>query len=504
MKELHPKILRFVDEYGITDRARNFLSTPHEMFINGRFVAARGANRIDTFEPSTGEVLSNIPLGQDEHVDAVVQAAKSAFEGSWSKVTPADRERILQRIADLVDEHSQTIAEIESIDNGKAVSGAREVDVLGGSALLRYMAGWPTKLEGSTRSVSLDGEHLGFTLLEPVGPVAAIVPWNWPFNMAIWKIAAPLAAGCTVVIKPSELTPLSVLYFADLCTKAGLPDGVLNVVLGDGATVGSRLVRHPDIKKVSFTGSTRVGKIVGAEASGNLKHVTLELGGKSPMIAFKDANIEKLAESTLQSIFFNSGQVCSAGSRLYIHESIYEETLDAVARVATGLKIAPGLDPDCDMGPVISQKQKESIEAYVELARKEGGRIVCGGNPIDGRGFFVGPTLIADTNNEMRVVQEEIFGPVLVAQSFTSEADALALANDNAYGLAASIWTNDISKAIDATKRLQAGTVWVNNHDLVDVSLPFGGVKDSGIGKDLGPEQLRQYLNTKTALITVL
>lgn len=495
------KVKNYLDQYGVTAAAQVFLAQSQRMFIGGEWVDAALGERIEVIEPTTGRLLTSIPAGTTDDVDMAVTAATDALHGEWGGFSAADREKILWRIADLVEENAQILAEIETVNAGKAIEGCLAVDVAGSVDLLRYMAGWPTKIEGATRSVSVGGDHFACTIKEPVGVVGAIVPWNWPLNMAIWKIAAPLAAGCSLVVKPAQQTSLSLLYFVELCEKAGLPKGALNVVTGSGSRIGGHLAAHPGVRKVSFTGSTPVGRTVGATAVKNLAHCTLELGGKSPMVVFEDADIDRVVAATQQSIFFNAGQVCSGGSRLYVHQSIYDDVIEAVAGRAAKMKIAPGLDPQCEVGPVINQTQFDSILEYIQIGKDEGARLVCGGEAVSGEGYFIRPTVFADCDNQMRIVQEEIFGPVLVVIPFETEEQAIHLANDNEYGLAASVFTKDISRALRLTRRLEAGTVWVNTHDVIDTNLPFGGFKNSGIGKDLGPEQLDHFLETKTVWI---
>ena len=496
------QVSALLDTYGVTDRTRKFLASEKRHYINGEFVS--GTAGIEVLEPCTGGVLAQVPSGDSDEVEAAVQAARHAFgDGEWSRWTPVQRERVLMKLADLVEANLQTVAEIESLDAGKAIEGCKAVDIQGSIDLLRYMGGWATKIDGATRPVSAPGEHFSYTLKQPVGVVAAIVPWNWPFNMAIWKLAAPLAVGCTVVLKPAQLTPLSMLFFAELCQEAGLPPGALNIVTGRGSTLGDQLTRHPGVDKVSFTGSTEVGVGVGKAAMENVNHVTLELGGKSPMIVFDDADVQRVVDATQQSVFFNTGQVCSAGSRLYVQREIYQETVTAIAERADAMVVGPSLDPATEMGPAISAGQKASVLEYIAIGKQEGARVVCGGEDPGDRGYFLQPTLLADCDNSMRVVQEEIFGPVLVAIPFDTEEEALRLANDNIYGLAASVFTRDISRAHRLVPKIESGTVWINTHDMIDSNTPFGGVKLSGIGKDLGPEQLEHFLETKAVWVAL-
>ena len=485
-----------LDTFGATERTRLFLASEKGHFIGGEWVF--GDPSMSTLDPSSGGIISQLPAGDKSMVDSAVASARTAFDdGEWSTWTPIQRERVLTRLADLVERDLQTLAEIESLDAGKAIAGCKEVDIGGSIDVLRYMAGWATKIDGATRSVSVPGDHFAFTLKEPIGVVGAVVPWNWPFNMAIWKLAAPLAAGCSVVLKPAQLTPLSILYFAGLCQEAGLPPGALNIVLGKGSVVGDALVNHAGINKVSFTGSTPVGIDVGKAAINNLNPVTLELGGKSPMVAFADADIQRIVDATQQSVYFNTGQVCSAGSRIYIERPIYDAVVDAIATRARSMIVGPVLDENTEMGPAISAAQKASVLDYIALGVSEGARLVCGGEDPGGEGYYLQPTLFADCDNTMRIVQEEIFGPVLVAIPFDTEEEAISLANDNIYGLAASVFTQDVSRAHRVLRKLDAGTVWVNTHDMIDANTPFGGTKQSGFGKDLGPEQLDHYIETK-------
>jgi phenylacetaldehyde dehydrogenase len=498
----HPMIHQLMEEFGVTQECREFLAAEPQQYINGRFTNGQASGRIDSIEPSTGHLLTTIASGTVEDVDDAVAAARAALDsGPWAAMKPNERQGLLLRLADLIEEHAQTIGEIETLDNGKALGPCIEMDVLGGADLLRYMAGFTTKIHGETRQVSTPGDHVAWTVRQPIGVVGAIVPWNWPFNMALWKISAPLAAGCTIVVKPAQQTSLSMLYFARLCEEAGLPPGVFNVVTGRGSTIGNALASHPDVSKVSFTGSTPVGRQVGAAAGEALSPVTLELGGKSPMVVFDDADPAAVAAAMRWSVFFNAGQVCSAGTRLYAQRGIYEQVLEEAVKLANSMKLAPGLDPECDMGPVISGGARDGIRDYIERGIAEGARIVCGAHQIEGDGYFVPPTVLAVENNDATVMQEEIFGPVLVAMPFDTEEEAIALANDNIYGLAASVWTRDISRAMRCVNAIEAGTVWVNAHDLVDSAIPFGGFKQSGFGKDLGPEQLDHFLKTKAVWI---
>ncbi|SEK34568.1 phenylacetaldehyde dehydrogenase [Colwellia chukchiensis] len=501
---MNKDLQHFITQFPVTEHTKRFLAQKQQMYIGGEFCSAQSGNVYEVIEPCTAGLLAQVPDASIADVDLAVAAAKSSFTDSpWSRMKPNERERLLLRLADVIEQHSQTLAELESLDAGKAISGCKAVDIDGSIDVLRYMAGWSTKIAGSTKNVSVEGDHFAYTLKQPVGVVAAIVPWNWPFTMAIWKMAAPLALGCTIVLKPSPLTPLSMLYFAELCQQAGIPKGVVNIVTGSSVEVGSHLVSHPDVDKVSFTGSTQVGKLVGQAAMQNITPVTLELGGKSPMVVFNDADIDKVVAATQQSIFFNTGQVCSAGSRLYVQKELYPQVVDAVVQRVQAMNIGMSLDPNCDVGPVISKTQLDTVLSYIEKGKQEGAKVVCGGAALDGQGYYLQPTVFADCHNDMEIVQKEIFGPVLVVIPFDSEEQALSLANDNIYGLAASVFTQDISRAQRMIKNLEAGTVWVNTHDLVDSCTPFGGVKQSGFGKDLGVEQLAYFLKTKAVWIEV-
>jgi phenylacetaldehyde dehydrogenase len=482
----------------------HFDGSPRKLYINGDFVDAAAGETFETLDPATGEVLAEVARGEAEDIDRAVRAARKAFEGPWSKLNPSERGRIVHRIGDLIAEHADELAELDSLDNGKPVGVAKAADMALAADLFWYMAGAATRLNGGTISPSVPympgAEFHAYTLREPVGVVGQIIPWNFPLLMAAWKLGPALATGCTIVLKPAEQTPLSALRLAELISAAGVPDGVLNVVTGYGEP-GAALAAHPDVDKVAFTGSTEVGKlIVKAASDSNLKKVSLELGGKSPNIIFSDADIDAAIAGAASGIFFNQGEVCSAGSRLYIQEEQFDRVVDGVSTAAKNIKVGRGLDPETEMGPLVSQEQFERVTGYLNRGAAEGARATVGGSAIDGPGYFVEPTVLVDAHHGNAVVDEEIFGPVIAAMPFSDVDDLARQANDSIYGLAAGVWTRDISTAHKLAKRIKAGTVHLNSYHVFSAELPFGGYKQSGWGREMGAEVLNNYLETKTVV----
>jgi phenylacetaldehyde dehydrogenase len=484
-----------------------FIATPRQLFIDGQWVNAASGKTFDTPNPATGETLAHIAEGDAEDINRAVRAARTAFEaGPWSRMTPSERGRVIWRIGDLILEHTQELAQLESLDNGKPVAVAAAADVPLAADLFHYMAGWATKIEGNTINISvpyMPGANFhSYTLREPVGVVGQIIPWNFPLLMAAWKLGPALATGNVVVLKPAEQTPLTALKLAELIAEAGVPDGVVNVVPGFGETAGAALAAHPDVDKVAFTGSTEVGKLIVQAAAGNLKKVTLELGGKSPNIVFDDADAGAV-EGAASAIFFNHGQCCVAGSRLFVQQDRFDEVVDGVAEIAKSIKLGPGLDMETQMGPLVSDEQFQRVTGYLESGKEAGATAVTGGGRHGEKGYFVEPTVITNTTPDMKIVREEIFGPVVVAAPFQTLDEIAAAANDTTYGLGAGIWTKDISKAHALAKKIRAGTIWVNCYNVFDASLPFGGYKQSGWGREMGHEVLEAYTEVK-AVTTLL
>lgn len=491
----------------LSHAVRQFVQRQHMLLIDGKWSEALSGKTLDVEDPGTGELLTRVAAGEAADVDRAVHAARVAFDtGPWRRrVSPAARSKLLWKLADLMNDHADELAQLESLDNGKPVVFARAVDVLSSIEMVRYYAGWATKFGGETIDVSVPGEWHAYSTRDPIGVVGQIVPWNYPLGMAIWKIAPALAVGCTIVLKPAEQTPLTALRLGELILEAGFPPGVVNVVTGYGETAGAALAAHPQVDKIAFTGSTEVGKLVVKAALGNMKRVSLELGGKSPVIVFPDADIQKAAPALARAAFFNTGQVCSAGTRLYVHEHIYDELVDQVYAEVSGWQIGYGLDADTKMGPLISAGQHARVTGYLEAARNDGATVL-GGAPCKAKqGYFVTPAVLKNTRPTMSVVREEIFGPVLCAMSFRdNEIEQLAaVANDTSYGLAASIWTRDLGVAHKLARRIKAGSVGVNAHSVPDPALPFGGFKQSGWGRERGREALELYTDVKSVTINL-
>ncbi|MEX1147703.1 MAG: aldehyde dehydrogenase family protein [Sphingomonadales bacterium] len=488
--------------------AGKFVSSTRKLLIDGEWVEAQSGKTFATIDPATNREIVQVAEGDAADVDRAARAARRAFaEGAWPALRPSARERLILGLADLIEANADELAELESIDQGKSVMFARHADVAMAVDFMRYMAGWATKIEGSTIDVSMpmvpNAKFFAYAAREPIGVVGQIIPWNFPLLMAAWKIGPALAAGCTVVLKPAEQTPLTALRLGELVMEAGFPKGVVNIITGYGHTAGAALVDHPEVDKIAFTGSTEVGKIIGAAAMKTMKRVSLELGGKSPAIVMADSDLDMAIEGAAQAILFNTGQVCTAGSRLFVERKVFDRVTEGVAEIAKSMKLGPGLDPATQLGPVVSRQQQDRIGGYLKSGVSEGARALCGGGVIDGDGCFVEPTVFVDVKPDMKMVREEIFGPVVVAQPIDDVADIPAMANDTIYGLAASVWSNNLSFVHRLVPKLKAGTVWVNCHNLVDPALPFGGYKQSGLGREMGRAVVELYTETKSVCMAV-
>ena len=475
--------------------AAEFLRKPHQLLIDGHRVPSSSGRTFKSLNPATEEVIATIAEGNEADVDRAVAAARRAFEGPWRTMRAAERGHLLLKWAELLKRHADEIIEIESLDGGKPISATTRQDFPAAIDTLTYYAGWADKITGDV--VPTRDDALTYTMREPVGVVAAIVPWNFPLMIGMWKLAPALACGCTVIMKPAELTSLSALRIGELALEAGIPPGVFNIVTGPGRVVGDALVNHPDVDKVTFTGSPGVGRGIMKGAASNFKRVSLELGGKSANVIFDDANLDAATKAAAAGIFFNAGQVCSAGSRVLVQEGVYDEVVERLAARAKSLRMGDLLDRNTSLGPVISEKQMKSILDYVDIGQNEGASLVTGGERVGKRGYFISPAVFAGVKHEMRISQEEIFGPVVSVIKFRDEADALRIANGTAYSLAAGVWSRDMGRVQRFAKRARAGTVWINTYGYTDVRLPWGGERDSGLGREHGTAAIENFTEPK-------
>jgi aldehyde dehydrogenase (NAD+) len=471
-----------------------------QLFINGTWRAPLSGETYSPINPANEEPVAEVGKGDERDIDAAVAAARKAFdEGPWPRMSPHERGRIVWKLGELIQQNLDEMARLESLCTGKTLFDSGKVEIPFAAEVFRYYAGWASKIHGET--LQLRENAFTFTLRHPVGVVGAIVPWNFPFLLSSWKIAPALAAGNTMVLKPASQTPLTALKFAELCQQAGLPEGVLNVVTGPGGKVGMALVRDPRVDKIAFTGSTDVGKQIMREAAGTLKRLSLELGGKSPNIVFADADMEAAVRGALTGIFYNKGEVCAAGSRLFLEERIHDEFMSKLTERVKGLKVGDPMDKTTRMGPVVSKQQMETVLGYIDAGKREGARLVAGGSRVGSKGYFIEPTIFDGVSNRMKIAREEIFGPVLSVIPFKSVEDGLAEGNSTTYGLAAAVWTRDVGKALKAARAIRAGTVWVNAYNLFDAALPFGGFKESGFGREMGSAGLDHYTEVKSVWV---